>query len=60
MIKKSNYEAIKEILTLNMIISKDNNYLLTLRRLRHVIEKDIYKYDKKVDNINMIFFSSSI
>lgn len=37
-IKKPNYEAIKDILNANMVVSKEDNYLLTLRKLRHVLD----------------------
>lgn len=36
-IKKPNLEAIKDILTANMVVSQEDNYLFTLRKLRHVI-----------------------
>lgn len=47
-IKKPNYEAIKDILNTYMVVSKEDNYLLTLRKLRHVLNTEINKYDRKV------------
>jgi len=43
-----------------MKISEQDNYLLTLRKLRHVLQKDIYKYDKRIEFIEIIFFTSYI
>ena len=59
-IKKPNYEAIKDILNTNMIVSKKDNYLMTLRKLRHVLDTEIHKYDKKVEYVDMIFFTSFV
>ncbi len=59
-IKKPNYEAIKEILTMHMAITKEDNYLLTLRKLRHILQNEIHKYDKNFEYIDIIFFTSHV
>jgi len=59
-IKKPNYDAIKEILTLNMKISKEDNYLMTLIKLRHILQNEIYKYDKNIEYLDIVFFSSFV
>jgi hypothetical protein len=59
-VKRLGYEAVRDILEGNLRVEENDDYLGTLRKLRHVLQTDIYKYDKVFTRIDMIFFTSYV
>ncbi len=43
-----------------MKVSMEDNYLNTLRKLRHILQSEIHKYGKNVEYIDIVFFTSYV